>query len=207
MKSKGRKQYISCSLQYQILKTQKGINHDEYYYHVKQFILASAISYCTFYIFLIYYVLHFPLWTSTLYFLCFHLFFIDQLSMFRFLFSLITLKSRYNQSVKRASCKSRKWRAIHLERLHWVLKSFKILVTEFTVRQTYRLRACNFIKKILLQAFLKDFAWIHNTSIFFNILKTSVSQNTFQLPFLTVVKFFEILISTKIIYLGQKSRG
>ena len=33
-------------LQYQILKAQKRINHDEYWYHVKQFILASTNSYC-----------------------------------------------------------------------------------------------------------------------------------------------------------------
>ena len=77
IKPKGRKQYICYFLQYQILKAQKLINHYEYSYHVKQFILASANSYCNFYILFIYYVLYFPLWTSTLYFPSFT-FFIDQ---------------------------------------------------------------------------------------------------------------------------------
>ena len=84
-------------LQHQILRLKKSINHDEYCYHVKQFILTSANSYCNFHILFmyyvlyfplsnsycnfhilfIYYVLHFPLGTSTLYFLCFSFFLID----------------------------------------------------------------------------------------------------------------------------------
>ena len=83
-------------LQHQILRSKKSINHDEYCYHVKQFILTSANSYCNFHILFmyyvlyfplsnsycnfhilfIYYVLHFPLGTSTLYFLCFSFFLI-----------------------------------------------------------------------------------------------------------------------------------
>ena len=42
-----------------ILKSAKTINHDEYCYHVKQFILVSANSYCNFHILFIYYVLYF----------------------------------------------------------------------------------------------------------------------------------------------------
>ena len=61
MKPKGRKEYVYCFLQYQILKAQKRINQDEYCYHVKQFILVSANSYCHFYILFRYYVLYFPL--------------------------------------------------------------------------------------------------------------------------------------------------
>ena len=64
-------------LQHQILKAQKSLNHDEYCYHIKQFILTSANSYCNFHILSIYYVLYFPLGTSTLYFPCFSFFFID----------------------------------------------------------------------------------------------------------------------------------
>ena len=74
IKPKGRKQYTCCLLQYQILKAQKRINHDEYWCHVKQFILASA---CNFHILFKYYVLYFPLWTSTLYFPCFPFVLID----------------------------------------------------------------------------------------------------------------------------------
>ena len=48
IKPKGRKQYICCFLRYQILKAQKCINHDEYWYHVIRFILALANSYCNF---------------------------------------------------------------------------------------------------------------------------------------------------------------
>ena len=57
-------------LQHQILKAQKSLNHDEYCYHVKQFILTSANSYYT-------HILYFPLGNSTLYFPCFSFFFID----------------------------------------------------------------------------------------------------------------------------------
>ena len=53
----------------------------------------------------------------------------------------------------------------------------------------------------------KGFPRIYNISIFFVISGTSISQNTFQLPLLTVVKVFKIFISTKIIYSGQKTRG
>ena len=62
-------------LQHQILKAQKCLNHDEYCYHIKQFILTSANSYCDFHILFIYYVLYLPLETSTLYFPCFFLFY------------------------------------------------------------------------------------------------------------------------------------
>ena len=78
VKSEGRKQYLCSFLQYQILKAQKRINHDEYCYHVKQFILESEKLYCNFHILFICYVLYFPLWTSTLYFLCFAFFFMDR---------------------------------------------------------------------------------------------------------------------------------
>ena len=61
IKPKGRKKYICCFLQYQILKVQKHINHDKYWYHVKQFTLVSANSYCNFHILFLYYVLYFPL--------------------------------------------------------------------------------------------------------------------------------------------------
>ena len=61
VKSEGRKQYICSFLQYQILKAQKRINHDEYCYHVKQFILESEKLYCNFHILFICYVLYFPL--------------------------------------------------------------------------------------------------------------------------------------------------
>ena len=77
IKPKGRKQCICCFLQYQILTVQKHINHDEYWYHVKQFTLVSANSYRNFHILFLYYVLYFPSWTSTLYFSCFPFFFID----------------------------------------------------------------------------------------------------------------------------------
>ena len=62
-------------LQHQILKAQRSLNHDEYCYHIKQFIMTSANSYCNIHILFIYYVLYFPLWTSTLYFPCFPFFF------------------------------------------------------------------------------------------------------------------------------------
>ena len=62
-------------LQHQILKAQKSLNHDEYCYHIKQFILTSANSYCNFYVLFIYCVLCFPLGTSTLYFPYFFLFY------------------------------------------------------------------------------------------------------------------------------------
>ena len=61
IKPKGRKQCICCFLQYQILTVQKHINHDEYWYHVKQFTLVSANSYRNFHILFLYYVLYFPL--------------------------------------------------------------------------------------------------------------------------------------------------
>ena len=57
IKPTGRKQYICCFLQCQILKVQKYINPDEYCYHVKLFILASGNSFCNFHILFIYYVL------------------------------------------------------------------------------------------------------------------------------------------------------
>ena len=65
-------------LQHQNLKAQKSLNHDEYCYHIKQFVLTSAKSYCNFHILFIYYVLYFPLGTSTLNFPCFSFFFIDR---------------------------------------------------------------------------------------------------------------------------------
>ena len=74
IKPKGRKQYMWCFLQYQILRGQNVINYDEYCCHVKQVILASANSYCNFHIFFIYCVLYFPVWTSKLYFPYFLLF-------------------------------------------------------------------------------------------------------------------------------------
>ena len=43
----------------------KHINQNEYCNHVKQFILASANSYCNFQFFFICYVLYLLLWTST----------------------------------------------------------------------------------------------------------------------------------------------
>ena len=58
-------------LQHQILKAQKSLNHDEYCYHIKQFILTSANSYYA-------HVLYFRLETSTLYFPCLSFFFIDR---------------------------------------------------------------------------------------------------------------------------------
>ena len=65
-------------LQHQILKAQKSLNHDEYCYHIKQFILTSANSYCNFDTLSIYYALYFSLGTSTLYFPYFSFFFIDR---------------------------------------------------------------------------------------------------------------------------------
>ena len=70
--------YSKSAPTYQLLKAQKCINHDGYWYHLKQFILASGNSYCNFHILFIYYVLYFPLQTSTLYFPCFRFFFIDR---------------------------------------------------------------------------------------------------------------------------------
>ena len=67
-------------LQHQILKAQKSLNHDEYCYHIKQFIMTSANSYCnihypyTFHMLCIY----FPLGSSTLFLPCLSFFFIDQ---------------------------------------------------------------------------------------------------------------------------------
>ena len=60
LKPKGRKQYICCFLQYQILKAKKHINHDEYCCHVKQFILASAthIVISIFFSYTMYYTFH-----------------------------------------------------------------------------------------------------------------------------------------------------
>ena len=51
-------------LQHQILKVQKSLNHDEYCYHIKQFILTSANSYCNFHVLFTYYILYFPLANS-----------------------------------------------------------------------------------------------------------------------------------------------
>ena len=51
-------------LQNQVLKAQKRINHEEHWYQVKQFFLASASSYCNFHILFICYLLNLPLWTS-----------------------------------------------------------------------------------------------------------------------------------------------
>ena len=76
IKPKGSKQYICFLLQYQILKVQKCINHDEYWYHVKQFILASA---CNFFVLVVHYVLYFLFWSSTLYSSCFPFVFIDRI--------------------------------------------------------------------------------------------------------------------------------
>ena len=60
LKPKGRKQYICCFLQYQILKAKKHVNHDDYCYHVKQFILASAthIVISIFFSYTMYYTFH-----------------------------------------------------------------------------------------------------------------------------------------------------
>ena len=66
---------------------------------LKQFILTPANSYCKLDIFVIYNVLYFSLWTSTLYFLCFPLFFIDWFSMFPFPFCWSHLKADTAHSV------------------------------------------------------------------------------------------------------------
>ena len=55
---------MCCFQQYQILKAQERINDDQYCYHVNQFILEPANSYCNFHILFVYYVLYFPLCTS-----------------------------------------------------------------------------------------------------------------------------------------------
>ena len=70
--------YSKSAPTYQLLKAQKCANHDEYWYHLKHFILASANSYYNFHILFIDYVLYFPLRTSTLHFPCFSFFFIDR---------------------------------------------------------------------------------------------------------------------------------
>ena len=57
---------------------------------------------------------------------------------------------------------------------------FKILVMEFIFLQSCRLRTCIFSKNALLYVFSNDFTQICNLSIFFNILRTYISQNTFQ---------------------------
>ena len=58
--------------------------------------------------------------------------------------------------------------------LHW-----KMIVVEFIFWQNYRLGACNITKSCAL-AFSKDCTRICNLSIYFDILATSISQNTFQ---------------------------
>ena len=78
-------------LQHQILKAQKSLNHDECCYHIKQFIMISANSYCNIHILFIYYVLYFPLWTSTLYFPCFSFFLLIALESRCCLFKRFTL--------------------------------------------------------------------------------------------------------------------
>ena len=97
-------------LQYQILKAQKRISHDEYWCHVKQFILASSNSYCNFHILFIYYVLYYTIHCELAH--CTFYVFIS--------FLLIALESRYcpckrfilasqkvdHRSVKRTSCNS-----------------------------------------------------------------------------------------------------
>ena len=65
------------------LKSTKRMNQDEYCYHVKQIILASANSYFNFHILVVCYVLYFPLRDFTLYFSC------------RPFFFLIALENRY----------------------------------------------------------------------------------------------------------------
>ena len=77
IKSKGKKQYISYFLQYQILKARERINDDEQCYHVNQFILESAGSYCNFHISFMYHVLCFPVCNFFLYFPYFPFFFTD----------------------------------------------------------------------------------------------------------------------------------
>ena len=91
VKPNGRKQYICCFLQYQVLKARKRINLDSTAITENSF-LVSANSYCNFHILLIYYILYYPLWTFTLYFPCFPFFFVDRLSMFPFLFYWSNLK-------------------------------------------------------------------------------------------------------------------
>ena len=83
IKPKGRKRYICCFLQYQILNKQKRINHDENWYYVKQPILASANSYCNFHILFIHKLY------ATLSIVKLH----TVLSMFRFLFNWSHLKA------------------------------------------------------------------------------------------------------------------
>ena len=63
-KTKMKETMHTLILQHQILRAQKSLNHDEYCYHIKQFILTSANSYCNFHILFTYYVLYFPLANS-----------------------------------------------------------------------------------------------------------------------------------------------
>ena len=68
---------------HQILKAQKSLNHEEYYYHTKQFIIISAHSYCN---------IHYP---YTFHVLCIILSIINfhtVLFMFLFLFDWLHLK-------------------------------------------------------------------------------------------------------------------
>ena len=69
-KAKGWEQYICCFLRYKILKAQELMYDDKQRYHVNQFILALANSYCNCHILFIYHALYFPLCTSRLYFPC-----------------------------------------------------------------------------------------------------------------------------------------
>ena len=108
IKSRGRKQYTSYFLQYQILKAQKRINHGENWYQVKQSILASVNRYCNFHILFIYYVLYFALGTFTLYFPCFPSFLLIALKSRYCSFKLLilVLKKADHRSVKSTSCNS-----------------------------------------------------------------------------------------------------
>ena len=76
-KTKSKETIYMLFLTISNLKSTKHMNQDEYCYHVKQIILASANSYFNFHILVVYYVPYFPLRDSTLYFSCRPFFFFD----------------------------------------------------------------------------------------------------------------------------------
>ena len=107
---------------HQILKAQKSLNHQEYCYHTKQFIMTSAHSYCN---------IHYP---YTFHMLCIILSIVNfhtVLSMFLFLFYWLHLKADAihlsdsscfvkGRSVERTSCNSWKWRAYTLSNIMYI---------------------------------------------------------------------------------------
>ena len=115
---------------------------------LKQLILASANSYCKFHIFVIYNVLYFSLWTSTLYFLCFPFFFIDRLSMFSFPFCWSHLKAETAHSVNSS-----------LFRKRWNIGQLNVTAETADNEEQYTLSKIIYIEFQDSYSFLWSFLW------------------------------------------------